>query len=300
MEGPRNRKQRRAAAAAATTVDSDTFDPSSIPLARPAPNPPKSKEKTLMDIISERQSELLGQANAPTGTSDSSPRFVTIDPTTGDISGLNASELAAVKNGQDIRRVEEVTDETASSEKGEDEPEESDHPIPPVIDTLLLSVPLTTLHLTLAYLAAHQYAESIELDHLIRESVFVAFPMLTLLVHLAHGHVVSFIGSTGRLKSTETVSLLPWDSEKLTLEFFRKLLFPPALRTMVFLPMAVALGCKLMVITNDEPYYAVMRGAPAIGTIWIWSILEIPFGAAVIGALGPLAWGVWWKGYGIL
>ncbi|RAK84227.1 hypothetical protein BO79DRAFT_203245 [Aspergillus costaricaensis CBS 115574] len=223
MEGPRNRKQRRAAAAAATTVDSDTFDPSSIPLARPAPNIPKSKEKTLMDIISERQSELLGQANAPTATSDSSPRFAT-----------------------------------------------------------------------------HQYAESIELDNLIRESVFVAFPMLTLLVHLAHGHVVSFIGSTGRSKSTETVSLLPWDSEKLTLEFFRKLLFPPALRTMVFLPMAVALGCKLMVITNDEPYYAVMRGAPAIGTIWIWSILEIPFGAAVIGALGPLAWGVWWKGYGIL
>ncbi|GCB19048.1 hypothetical protein AAWM_01933 [Aspergillus awamori] len=300
MEGPRNRKQRRAAAAAATTVDSDTFDPSSIPLARPAPNPPKSKEKTLMEIISERQSELLGQANAPTGASDSSPRFVTIDPTTGDISGLNASELAAVKNGQDIRRVEEVTDETASTEEGKDEPEESEHPIPPVIDTLLLSVPLTTLHLTLAYLAAHQYAESIELDNLIRESVFVAFPMLTLLVHLAHGHVVSFIGSTGRSKSTETVSLLPWDCEKLTLAFFRKLLFPPALRTMVFLPMAVALGCKLMVITNDEPYYAVMRGAPAIGTIWIWSILEIPFGAAVIGALGPLAWGVWWKGYGIL
>jgi hypothetical protein len=88
-------------------------------------------------------------------------------------------------------------------------------------------------------------------------------------------------------------------SDKLTFSFFRKLVFPPALRTFVFLPVAVVLGAHLIAITNGEPYYAIMKKAPAVGTIWIWSILELSFGAAVIGALGPLAWGIWWMGYGI-
>ncbi|RAK99461.1 uncharacterized protein BO80DRAFT_456488 [Aspergillus ibericus CBS 121593] len=292
MEGPRNRKQRRAAAAA--TTPSDTFDPSSVPLARPNPSS-KPKGKTLVDIIAERQKELLGQGNLPAGGSGLGPgtRLVTMDPATGEISGLDASELT------DMGRIQEITEDTSSNDETLDEGKgtASDHPIPPVIDTLLLSVPLTTLHLTLAYLAAHQYAETIELENLVRESVFVAFPMLTLLIHLAHGHIVSFIGSTAK---SETISLFPWDSDKLTLAFFRKLLFPPTLRTSIFLPLAVMLGCKLMVITNEDPYYAVMKGAPAVGTIWIWSVLEVPFGAAAIGALGPLVWGVWWKGYGII
>ncbi|PYH97324.1 hypothetical protein BO71DRAFT_417182 [Aspergillus ellipticus CBS 707.79] len=284
MEGSRNRKQRRAAAAA-TTAHNDAFEPSTIPLARPPTS--KTKEKTLMDIIAERQGELISQATVAGAESGVSPgtRFVTVDPTTGEISGLDASELAA-----------EITEEE-DTQSEEDEPD-SDHPIPPFIDTLLLSVPLTTLHMTLAYLAAHQYAETIEMDKLVRESVFVAFPMLTLLIHLAHGHIVSFFGSTG--KTTESISLFPWDSDKLTLAFFRKLLFPPRLRTMAFLPLAIFLGCRLMLMTNEDPYYAVMKGAPAIGTMWIWCILEIPVGAAALGALGPLTWGVWWKGYGIL
>jgi hypothetical protein len=68
---------------------------------------------------------------------------------------------------------------------------------------------------------------------------------------------------------------------------------------MAFLPVAVLLGTKLMTMTNEDPYYAVMKRAPAIGTLWVWSILEIPVGASALGALGPLIWGVWWKGYGI-
>ncbi|PWY69785.1 hypothetical protein BO70DRAFT_146303 [Aspergillus heteromorphus CBS 117.55] len=303
MEGSRNRKQRRAAATAATTANSDAFDPSTIPLSRP---PPKSssnaKERTLMDIISERQSELIGKATVAGAESGVSPgtRFVTVDPTTGEISGLDPSELAAAKGKGKGERVQEITEDASSDDDAQSEENEADpeHLIPPVIDTLLLSVPLTTLHMTLSYLAAHQYAEKIELDIIVRESLWVAFPMLTFLIHLAHGHVISFFA--GASKTTETISLFPWDSDKLSLEFFRKLLFPPALRTLVFLPLAIFLGCKLMVITNEDPYYAVMKGAPAIGTMWIWSILEISVGAAVLGALVPLTWGVWWMGYGIL
>ncbi|KAE8148970.1 hypothetical protein BDV25DRAFT_8730 [Aspergillus avenaceus] len=291
MEPPRNRKQRRAVA---SKSDRDsTFDPSSIPMAHPPRDATNQrKEKTLVQMISERQGELLGQAGGATGAGGTiksmETKFVSIDPSTGEIADFDASgqpteATASATNGQS----------GGSDDAGE---EEDDASLPPFIDTVLLSVPLTTLHMTLAYLAAHQYAETIQLDKIIRESLLVAFPILTFAVHLAHGHIVSF----GVARSSDSVSLLPWSWDKLSVSFIRRLLFPPSWRTMFFLPFAVYLGAKLMVMTNSEPYYAVMKRAPSVGTLWVWSILEIPVGAAVLGALGPLIWGVWWKGYGIV
>ncbi|RAH82342.1 hypothetical protein BO86DRAFT_311664 [Aspergillus japonicus CBS 114.51] len=290
MEGARNRKQRRAAAAAAAKQprSTDAFDPASVPLAHPPTNHPTGK--TLVDIIAERQGELLGQLS-PNGNAGASPQtqFVTVDPRTGAISAVDEG-----RNGE--HEMSGGEDEEDEEDEDEDEEEELDHPIPPVIDTLLLAVPLATLHLTLAYLAAHQYAQEIELAKLVRESACVALPMLALLIHLAHGHVVPFVGAPNK----ETLSLLPWDSEKRSWAFMRRLLFPPSLRTVVFLPLTAFLGCRLMVMTNEDPYYAVMKHAPAFGTMWIWGVLEMSFGPAVLGALGPLIWGVWWMGYGIL
>ncbi|KAL2821556.1 hypothetical protein BJX63DRAFT_219033 [Aspergillus granulosus] len=291
MEAPRNRKQRRAAAA--SKAETDTFDPSSIPLARPPSNHP-TNSKTLVDIIAERQAE-LGNPVGNTGSIKSlKTQYVTIDPATGKISSLDGSDVTGLEGhvtaeGIEGPRIVEVDEE--AKEKDDNEP-----PIPPVIDTLLLSIPLTVLHLTLGYLAAHQYAQSINLDALFKNSGFVAFPILTLLIHLAHGHIISF----NRGAEKETISLFPWHPDKLSFAFLRKLLFPPSLKTMVFLPGAVLLGNKLMAMTNEDSYYAVMKHAPAVGTLWVWCILEIPVGAAVLGALGPLTWGVWWKGYGIL
>jgi hypothetical protein len=104
---------------------------------------------------------------------------------------------------------------------------------------------------------------------------------------------------------------LPLTSDKLTVSFLRRLVFPPALKTLVFLPVAAVLGviglsirdsdkvraqhrsnrkkdqslqrrredqpsylpvaavlgAHLIAITNGEPYYAVMKKAPAVGTI---------------------------------
>ncbi|KAF9889585.1 hypothetical protein FE257_007093 [Aspergillus nanangensis] len=291
MEPPRNRKQRRAAAA---SQGQSTFDPSSIPMAHPSRDPANrdAQGKTLVDMISQRQSELLGQVDGSPVPHSSESRFVTIDPSTGEISGVDASSLAGKQFAPNTPVQEDKI--KGQFEKVQNDESDPDASLPPVIDTVLLSVPLTTLHMTLAYLAAHQYAETIPLDKLIRESIFVAFPILTLVIHLAHGHIISFHrgGST-----SETISLLPWSSNKLSLSFLRKLIFPPSLKTLTFLPLAVLLGAKLMAITNEDPYYAVMKQAPAIGTLWVWSILEIPVGAAVLGALGPMVWGLWWKGY---
>ncbi|KAJ5347614.1 uncharacterized protein N7506_000867 [Penicillium brevicompactum] len=173
-----------------------------------------------------------------------------------------------------------------------------DQPLPPFLDTILLSIPLTTLHLTLSFLAAHQYAETTDLPELFKNSLLTAFPLLTLFVHLAHGHIIPFGKPRSKNEPSEP-SLFPLTADKRNIAFLRKLVFPPALRTYVFLPVAAVLGAHLIAITNGEPYYAVMKKAPAVGTIWIWCILELSFGAAALGALGPLIWGVWWMDYGI-
>ncbi|KKK14973.1 hypothetical protein P175DRAFT_0426556 [Aspergillus ochraceoroseus IBT 24754] len=307
MDPPRNRKQRRAAAASASNADT-SFDPSSIPLARPPQNNPANHQvngKKLVDLISERQNELLHGGKVSGGVPESKKaietRFVTVDPVTGDISPVDASDIAGMKKTQQGSSENMPWNEKPRPEDHEDEVDadaDTEPPIPPFLDTLLLSIPLTVLHLTLAYLAAHQYAQNIEMDVLLWESGLVTFPMLTLLIHLAHGHIISF--NRGQKKTPEIISFFPWHSDKLSMAFFRKLLFPPSLRTTIFLPAAIFLGARLMEMTNEDTYYAVMKRAPAIGTLWVWCILEIPVGAATLGALGPMIWGVWWRGYGIL
>lgn len=264
MDPPRNRKQRRAARSSSP----------SIPLAHPSREAPKSKEpsKTLVDLIAERQA-----------TPAQNLEFLTIDP-----SGLPDNDDLNNNNNQSANTPVDIL---------------PDQPLPPLVDTVLLSLPLSTLHLTLAFLAAHQYADKTHLPSLVRESALVAFPMLTLLIHLAHGHLISFGGrsrAARRQKTSVEASLFPMSRGKLSPSFLARLVFPPSLRTSVFLPVAVLLGAKLVTVTNEDPYYAVMKRAPAIGTLWVWSILEIPLGAAILGALGPLGWGVWWKGYGIV
>ncbi|KAL4940884.1 hypothetical protein BDV06DRAFT_12537 [Aspergillus oleicola] len=288
MDPPRNRKQRRAAAA---TSQADFFDPSSIPLARPPKsNPSKKDGKTLVDLIKDRQKELGVTLDSPSSVKSLETKYVTIDPKTGEMSPLDESSHASTK---DNARIEEVATDEEEDEEETDEPD----PISPLIDTILLSIPLTVLHLTLGYLAAHQYAQEINLPSLFRNSTLVTFPMLTLLIHLSHGHIVSFRRNK---PEDQTISLFPWHPEKASFSFLRKLLFPPSLKTIVFLPAAVLLGNKLMAMTNEETYYAVMKQAPAIGTLWVWCVLELPLGATVLGALGPLLWGVYGKGYYII
>lgn len=283
MNGSRNRKQRRAEGSATET---DSFDPSSIALAHPPRNDHKSQEngRTLVDMITEKQDELEGNIEASSSIKGTKTKYMAIDPDTGQLSPFDESSYA-----------NQTKDSSAEDANKNDN--ENEELIPPILDTLLLSFTLTVLHLTLGYLAAHQYAQHINLKALFRNSGFVAFPMLTLLIHLAHGHIISFSRGQGR---QEIISLFPWHSDKLSFSFLRKLLLPPSLKTIVFLPGAVMLGSKLITMTNEETYYAVMKQAPAVGTLWVWCILEIPVGAAILGAAGPLAWGVWGKGYSII
>ncbi|EPS32476.1 hypothetical protein POX_d05364 [Penicillium oxalicum] len=321
MDAPRNRKQRRAAAAAANTTETTSEHPD-IPLALPDRSQDGKRDTpTLYDIIEQRQRELLKQAESLNSQSapgrshipssrSSGTRIVTVDESGNlvDADGKIDSELLAGKRegGRRMQKQQRNAASKVDGDDGEDEEdaeiEVDDQPLPPLIDTILLSIPLTTLHLTLAYLAAHQYAESTNVPALIKESISITFPLLSFLVHLMHGHIVSFRlhHRLGFLTATsQPIAVLPLTREKFSMSFLRRLLFPPTARTIMLLPIAALLGAHLVAVTNGEPYYAVMKKAPAYGTMWIWCILEMSFGPAVLGALGPLVWGVYWKGYGI-
>lgn len=317
MDPPRNRKQRRAASSNSPSASATSVP--DIPLAHPPrhDSAQKPNERTLYDIIAERQNELQKQAdhaNKARGTSGLRPgqelplqgkgtRFVTVDA-----SGQIVDTDGNIDNHELVNR---GAQKPKAGGKGRLPPKEDDNeedndvdkPLPPFIDTVLLSMPLTTLHGTLSYLAAYQYAESTDAVRTLKDSIMFTFPLLTFLVHLVHGHIFSFrLRSTSNLlaASAQPISLIPITQDKLTLSFLRRLVFPPSIRTLIFLPISIMLGVHLITITNGEPYYAVMKKAPAFGTAWIWFVLELSFGPAALGALGPLIWGVWWKGYGIV
>ncbi|KAJ9293376.1 hypothetical protein DTO271G3_7872 [Paecilomyces variotii] len=280
MDAPRNRKQRRAAA-----KEPDSFDPSSIPLARPPPPSQNQRRKTLLEIAEERQREL----NRLHGQDDSQ----------GTAEG-NVTETQSKKQAQFMRIGPDgnlvpvpASSSPNDNDNDEDATADPDDAISPFIDTLLLSIPLSAMHLTLSYLAAHQYAQDIPVKKLVNESLFAALPVLTFLIHLSHGHIISF-------GQTDKSSKQPPRLSDLSFSSIWKLIFPPTLRTLVFLPLAVGLGAKLVALTNDAGYYAVMKRAPSIGTLWVWSVLELSAGAAAIGVIVPLAWGVWWMGYTII
>ncbi|KAJ5094649.1 hypothetical protein N7456_010510 [Penicillium angulare] len=309
MEPPRNRKQRRAAATAAPTSAADI--PLSLP---PRDDSPSTGErpKKLVDIIAERQNALFQQQTGSQpipgkgkGSSNAfkskGTRFVTVDASGALVetdADIHSDTTESIGRG-DISNEDESSNDD-EDEEDEDEDEETDKPLPPLIDTVLLALPLTTLHLTLAYLAAHQYAEVTDIPQLIKDAVWKTFPLLTLLIHFLHGHIISLrLPVSWSFLRPQPVSLIPFTADKLSLSFLRRLIFPPTIRTIVFLPIAVLLGVHVITVTNEEAYYAVMKKAPAYATVWIWCLIEMSTGAAVVAALAPFIWGVWWKGHAI-
>lgn len=297
---PQNRKQRRAAAAAAAENENSFVD-SSIPLSRPPEFTNKNntrQAKTLLEIAAERQQELNQHINNE-GKKKKSQK------PNGQFIDLNATEtqfLELSSSGQ-VSSLDPNNLPTKTSkpkkEEGEDD-EEEDGEIPPLIDTLFTSIPLTTVHFTLAFLAAHQYVQQIIWKDLVKESLLIAFPVLTFVIHLAHGHVISFPFRQRQKKRKPPAkpngppSASSMISEALIGDLFttRTILF--------FLPLAILLGGTLVQTTNQAGYYAVMKRAPSIGTMWVWCVLEIssPL-AALVALLVPLGWGVGVMGYKI-
>lgn len=159
------------------------------------------------------------------------------------------------------------------------------------------------LNFTLSLLAAHQFAQDIPLRMLTFDAVFVTFPALTFLIHLLHGHIITLPAITvrnkkkgnGKGKKNKTKNDKTGESEMSPL----KALFAPTSHNFFFLAVSIFLGTRLIAISNDARYYAVMKKAPPIGTLWVWCVLEMSPGFAALGLLAPMSWAVFYKGYGI-
>jgi hypothetical protein len=300
-----NRKQRRAAAAA---EKDDSFDASSIPLARPPQNNGRPA-KTLFDIVAERQQELnqfVGDGNNKNSKSNNKNKTKN-EKETASLFDLNATETQFIEVSPsggissfnpDLKNKEKKGD----NNNNDNEEEEG---LPPLVDTLLLSLPLSTVHLTLAFLAAHQYVQEIVFKNLLRESTLVAFPVLTFCIHLAHGHIITFPWQRKNKKksNSKSKSKTPEKQPPTTLVSILSTALIGDLhsgKTAFFLPLAIVLGALLVRTTNEAGYYAVMKRAPSIGTMWVWCVLEIssPL-AALMALLVPLAWGRGVMGYSV-
>ncbi|KAL9609690.1 MAG: hypothetical protein Q9167_005573 [Letrouitia subvulpina] len=132
------------------------------------------------------------------------------------------------------------------------------------LDILLYFISLTLLHFTLTFLVHHQYAtDRPSLWPLfLSTTVFSPAPWLILLLvavlHPNAGHLALQLG---------------------------------------FAVFSVIAGGWLVYACNEDSYLAVMMKAPPLGTLWVWSIVELRLETSVCCLLLTGVW-AWWKGYG--
>lgn len=72
--------------------------------------------------------------------------------------------------------------------------------------------------------------------------------------------------------------------------------FPLTTRQLAFLALALLSGTYLLHTTHEAAYFAVVKRAPAVGTLWVWSVVELELGWAVVSVVG-VAVGGWLGGY---
>ncbi|KAK3048773.1 hypothetical protein LTR09_009885 [Extremus antarcticus] len=139
---------------------------------------------------------------------------------------------------------------------------DDDEPIGPVGNAVLWALTLSMIHFTLDVLVYSQYRQEIEWAEIFKRTG-VVLPILFLVVLVMRSSIAV------RFQLAQQV---------------------------FYLGVAVAAGCYTIHAANRYGYYAVMKRCPPLGTLWIWSVIEmdLPWAAASVGVdMGFL----WWKGY---
>ncbi|KAF2767723.1 hypothetical protein EJ03DRAFT_328911 [Teratosphaeria nubilosa] len=137
-----------------------------------------------------------------------------------------------------------------------------DEPTGPVGQAVFWAVCLTMVHFTLDVLVFNQYRQSIEWPEIWRRT-FTILPILFVLVWML------------RSKTAQKAAVV---------------------RQAFLFAVAVGAGCYCIHVGNTYDYYAVMKQAPPVGTLWIWSVIESNVWCAAASAGINLAY-LWWKGY---
>ncbi|KFY15622.1 hypothetical protein V491_05615 [Pseudogymnoascus sp. VKM F-3775] len=138
-------------------------------------------------------------------------------------------------------------------------------------EAVLWSSSLAMLHFSLDVLTQHQYSEVISWPRVIMQSL-QAFGVILVLFYALHPHSVP-------------AAIFPR--------------IPPLLHQMLFFASSVGGGCYLIHITNEYSYYAVLKQAPPLGVIWIWSVIELDLLWALGSLLSCLAF-LWQGNYSLM
>ncbi|MCJ1250837.1 hypothetical protein MMC30_008065 [Trapelia coarctata] len=132
-------------------------------------------------------------------------------------------------------------------------------PVGPFAQAIFLSITLTMLHFTFDVLVHQQYRQSIAWDIIIQRAA-LTFPILATLVYMLHSR-----------------------AQKIWAQ-------------VLFLGMSVGTGCYLTYASNEEVYFAVMKRAPPLGTLWVWSVVEMRLEAAIL-SVAAVGGYFWWGGF---
>lgn len=133
----------------------------------------------------------------------------------------------------------------------------------PYLDIALYTITLALLHFTLTVLVHHQYATAppslpaLFYDSTIKSPTPALLLVLVGIIHPRSSHIAT---------------------------------------QLLFATLSIVAGAWLVYASNEDPYMAVMKKAPPLGTLWVWAVVEMRWDWAV-GCLGLVAgWG-WWNGY---
>ncbi|CAA9959513.1 hypothetical protein PTNB85_09848 [Pyrenophora teres f. teres] len=144
-------------------------------------------------------------------------------------------------------------------------PSSSNDELPPIGalgDSILYSTAMAALHLTLDVIVYSQYREDILWNEIIWRAA-TALPIFTVLVYLTH------------------------------VDFSYRF---PILRDVTFFVGSIAAGCYLVYSGNKHGYFHVMKSAPPVGTLWVWSVVEMALPFAAMNAAVVLGY-IWWNGF---
>jgi len=137
-----------------------------------------------------------------------------------------------------------------------------DEPIGPLGQAVFWAICLGMLHFTLDVLVYNQYAQEIVWPAIFKRTGTV-LPVLLLLVYVVR---------------SETASRFP------------------NVQQVLFLAVAVGAGCYTIHAANRHEYFAVMKQAPPLGTLWVWSVIEMKLAFAAASVVIDVGF-LWWKGY---
>ena len=135
-------------------------------------------------------------------------------------------------------------------------------PIGPVGNAIFWAFSLAIVHFTLDVLVFNQYRQEIEWGEIFQRSLIVLPALFLLLFTMA----------------SETASRFP------------------LLKQIFFFAVGVGAGCYVIYAANKYSYYAVMKRAPPLGTLWIWSVIEMNLPFAAVSLVVNFGF-LWYNGY---